>query len=90
MTALRKVLATYVHSRTFQIAVARPDSFRHDINGEPVKPVSNADRLDALKKYEGFKGRDGSGKPEAASPAPLSKTEAIRISSVSFRSIALA
>ena len=82
MTALRKAMATYVHSRSYQIAVARPGSFRHDINGEPVEPVSDADRLDALKKYEGFKEGDGSSKPEAAAPARLSKTEAIRISLV--------
>ena len=57
VTALRKVMATYVHSRSYQIAIARAGSFRHDINGEPVESVSDADRLDALKKYEGFKDR---------------------------------
>lgn len=70
MTALRKAMATYVHTRSYQIAVARPGSFRHDINGEPVEPVSDADRLDAQKKYENFKERHGSSKPEAASPLP--------------------
>jgi len=57
VTALRKALATYVHSRSYQIAIARPGSFRHAINGEPVEPVSDVDRLHALEKYEGFKGR---------------------------------
>lgn len=50
-------MATYVHSRSYQIAIARPGSFRHAINGEPVEPVSDVDRLDALEKYEGFKDR---------------------------------
>ncbi|KSV84372.1 ProQ/FINO family protein [Sinorhizobium sp. GL28] len=80
VTALRKAMATYVHSRSYQIAVARPGSFRHDINGEPVEPVSDADRLDALKKHESFKEGDGLSRPEPAAPAPLSKTEAIRLS----------
>nr|WP_246811085.1 ProQ/FINO family protein [Ensifer sp. ENS03] len=57
VTALRKALATYVHSRSYQIAIARPGSFHHAVNGEPVEPVSDADHLDALEKYEGFKGR---------------------------------
>ncbi|WP_234804176.1 ProQ/FINO family protein [Ensifer adhaerens] len=78
VTALRKAMATYVHSRSYQIAVARTGSLRHDINGEPVESVSDADRLAAQKAYEGFKERDGSSKPESASPAQLSKTEAIR------------
>lgn len=58
VTALRKAMATYVHSRSYQIAIARPGSFRHAINGEPVEPVSDVDRLDALERYEGFKNRE--------------------------------
>ena len=57
VTALRKTMATYVHSRSYQIAIARPGSLRHDIDGKPVEPVSDADRLDALRKYAGFKDR---------------------------------
>ncbi|MBZ7927123.1 ProQ/FinO family protein (plasmid) [Ensifer adhaerens] len=80
VSALRKAMATYVHSRSYQIAVARAGSIRHDINGEPVEPVSEADRLDALKKYEGFQAREGSSKPKSRSPVQPTKTEAIRIS----------
>lgn len=80
VTALRKAMATYVHSRSYQIAVARPGSLRHDINGAPVCPVSDADRLDAQEKYENFKSRDGSrnSKPAPALFTPASKTEYIR------------
>lgn len=80
VTALRKVMATYVHSRSYQIAVARPGSLRHDINGAPVGPVSDADRLDAQEKYEGFKERDGSRsrKSTAPVPSPTSKAAVIR------------
>lgn len=79
VSALRKAMATYVHSRSYQIAVARAGSSRHDINGEMVEPVSDADRMDAVRKYEGFQARDGSSKPKSASPAQPTKTEAIRI-----------
>lgn len=79
VSALRKAMATYVHSRSYQIAMARAGSVRHDINGVPVEPVSEADRLDALRKYEGFQARDGSSKPQSTSPAQPTKTEAIRI-----------
>lgn len=79
VSALRKATARYVHSRSYQIAVARPGSMRHDINADPIQPVSDADRVDAQKKYEGFKQRDGSSKPQSASPVPQSKTDAIRI-----------
>ncbi|WP_426289738.1 ProQ/FINO family protein (plasmid) [Ensifer adhaerens] len=78
VSALRKAMATYVHSRSYQIAVAREGSLRHNINGEPVEPVLEADRLDALKKYEGFQRRDGSNNP-TTSPVQPTKTEAIRI-----------
>lgn len=79
MSTLRKAMATYVHSRSYQIAIARADSMRHDIDGEPVGPISDGDRLDALRKYEGFKARDGSSEPKSALPAQLTKTEAIRM-----------
>lgn len=78
VSALRKAVATYVHSRRYQMAVAKAGSVRHDINGEPVEPVSDADRMDALRKYEGFQACDGSSKPKSASPAQPTKTDAIR------------
>jgi hypothetical protein len=79
VTALRKVMASYVHSRSYQIAVARPGSLRHDINGAPVGPVSDADRQDAQEKYEGFKERDGSRGPKSPPPAPSPTSKAAGI-----------
>ncbi|PSS60603.1 ProQ/FINO family protein [Ensifer sp. NM-2] len=81
VSTLRKALATYVHSRSYRIATARPGSVRHDINAEPVEPVSDADRLDAQQKYESFKAREGPRSPKLAAPlsTPTSKTEAIRV-----------
>ncbi len=83
VTTLRKAMATYVHSRRYQIAVSRPGSLRHDINGVPVSPISDADRLDAQAKLEGFQARDGSGsrKSSSALPSPESKTAPARAGS---------
>ncbi|WP_429819866.1 ProQ/FINO family protein [Ensifer sp. B1-9] len=78
VSALRRAMATYVHSRSYQIAVARAGSVRHNINGEPVERVSEADRLNALRKYEGFQARYRSSKPTSTSPAQPTKTEAIQ------------
>ena len=80
VSTLRKAMATYVHARSYQIAVARPGSFRHDINGEPVEPVSDEDRMDALQKYEGFRAGNGSSIAASASSlaASVSKRDAFR------------
>ncbi|MCK3777258.1 ProQ/FinO family protein [Ensifer sesbaniae] len=47
VSTLRKATGAYIHSRSYQIAVARRDSHRHDINGVPIDFVPDADRLDA-------------------------------------------
>lgn len=80
VSTLRKTMSIYVHSRSYQVAVARSGSLRHDINGEPVDPVSDADRLNAQAKYESLKARDGSATQRSSPslPTPASRTEAIR------------
>ena len=82
VSTLRKATGAYIHSRSYQIAVARQDSSRHDINGVPIDFVSDADRLDAHQMYESFRIRGGKRKPSVcpplALPAPPSKTELIR------------
>lgn len=80
VSTLRKATGAYIHSRSYQIAVARQDSSRHDINGVPIDLVSDADRLDAQQRYESLRGRDGKAKSGAhlLLPAPPSKTEMIR------------
>ncbi|MFK0276090.1 ProQ/FINO family protein [Ensifer sp. NPDC090286] len=85
VSALRKALATYVHARSYQVAVARPGSMRHDINGEPVEPVSDADRLDALKKYESFKARNGSSAEASVSSLAASASKRDAISALLLR-----
>lgn len=82
VSTLRKATGAYIYSRSYQIAVARRDSSRHDINGAPIDFVSDADRLDAQQKYESFRMRDGKRKPNAcaplALPTPPTKTDMIR------------
>ncbi|MBD9625017.1 ProQ/FINO family protein [Ensifer sp. ENS06] len=82
-STLRKATGSYVHSRRYQIAMARPDSLRHDINGAPVGAVSDGDRLAAQQKYEGLRSGNGARKTASgAAPASLrptvSKSDMIR------------
>ncbi|OCP36175.1 ProQ/FINO family protein [Ensifer sp. LC163] len=82
VSTLRKAIGAYVYSRSYQVAIARPGSVRHDVNGAPVASVSHADRLDAQQKYESLRTGDGSRNTKAASPlarpTSLSKAGMIR------------
>ncbi|PDS99342.1 ProQ/FINO family protein [Rhizobium sp. S9] len=80
VTTLRRATAAFVHCRRYYFASAQPDSMRHNIDGEPVEPLSAEDRLVAQKRFLSLK---QSAKVEAPEPAPvptpvLSKNEQIR------------
>lgn len=80
VTTLRRATAAYVHCRRYYFASAQPDSMRHNIDGDPVEPLSGEDRLVAQKRFLSLK---QSAKAEAPEPAPvpapvLSKNEQIR------------
>lgn len=51
VSSLRKAISTYVYSRSYQVALARPHSIRHDVSGAPADFVSDSERLDAQQKY---------------------------------------
>ncbi|MBB4195416.1 sRNA-binding protein [Rhizobium aethiopicum] len=83
VTTLRRATAAYVHCRRYYFASAQPDSMRHNIDGEPVEPLSEEDRLVAQKRFLSLK--QSAAKAEEAEPAPvvvpapvLSKNEQIR------------
>lgn len=48
---LRNALRRYAYSAQYLHAVAQVDSMRHEINGEPVGPVSDEDRAHARQSY---------------------------------------
>ncbi|WP_042120038.1 ProQ/FINO family protein [Rhizobium etli] len=80
VTTLRRATAAFVHCRRYYFASAQPDSMRHNIDGEPVEPLSAEDRLVAQKRFLSLK---QSAKVEAPEPAlvptpVLSKNEQIR------------
>ncbi|MDF0699278.1 ProQ/FINO family protein [Rhizobium sp. MC63] len=80
VTTLRRATAAYVHCRRYYFASAQPDSMRHNIDGEPVDPLSAEDRLVAQKRFLSLK---QGAKAEAPEPAPvpppvLNKNEQIR------------
>jgi len=47
VTALRRATSVYTHSKRYYFACAQPDAQRHDIDGNPICPVSADDRLAA-------------------------------------------
>lgn len=79
LTTLRRATGAYVHSRRYLFATAQPDAMRFDLQGNPVGPVSDADRLAAQERYQNLK---RTSTPPAVSPVvsptPLSKNEQIR------------
>lgn len=48
---LRNALRRYAYSAQYLQAVSHADSMRHEINGEPVGPVSDEDRAHARQSY---------------------------------------
>ena len=83
VTTLRRATAAYVHCRRYYFASAQPDSMRHSIDGEPVEPLSEEDRLVAQKRFLSLK--QSAAKAEEPEPKPvvvpapvLSKNDQIR------------
>ncbi|ACM39303.1 conserved hypothetical protein (plasmid) [Allorhizobium ampelinum S4] len=50
-TQLRRATAIYTHAKNYLLACAQPDSMRHDIDGRPVAPVSEEDRLSSQLRF---------------------------------------
>ena len=51
VTQLRRATAAYIYSKRYYFASAQPDAMRHDIDGNPVAPISQPDRLAAQKNF---------------------------------------
>lgn len=85
-TALRRATGAYLHSKRYYFATAQPDSMRHDINGDPIEPVTGSDRIDAQKRFLSLrKNSENENDTPDAEPAPpskpaLTKAEMIRAS----------
>jgi hypothetical protein len=85
VTALRRATGAYLHSKRYYFATAQPDSMRHDIDGNPIEPVTASDRLAAQQRFLSLGQNDSNREtpaPEAPPPPPiiLSKAEMIRAS----------
>ncbi|ARO33546.1 conjugation repressor FinO/ProQ protein (plasmid) [Rhizobium sp. NXC14] len=93
VTTLRRATAAYVHCRRYYFASAQPDSMRHNLDGEPVEPLSEEDRLVAQKRFLSLK--QSAAKAEKPEPAPvvipppvISKSEQIRAALLGKRNAA--
>ncbi|KAB2739930.1 MULTISPECIES: ProQ/FINO family protein [Brucella/Ochrobactrum group] len=75
VTALRRAIGAYVHSKRYYLACSRPDAMRHDINGEPVEPVSDSDQLNAQKRLQIFREQKSQTPAPAIVAAPVAAAE---------------
>ncbi|WP_082660536.1 ProQ/FINO family protein [Aureimonas ureilytica] len=51
MDDLKIAIRKYVRHRTYLLAMGQPNSTRHDIDGNPVEPVSEENRQTAITTY---------------------------------------
>ncbi|KAA0693723.1 ProQ/FINO family protein [Neorhizobium sp. P12A] len=51
VTTLRRAVAAFVHSKRYYFASAQPDAMRHDIDGNSVEAIAEADRLIAQQRF---------------------------------------
>lgn len=76
-TPLRRAVGTFVHSKRYFFACAQPDSMRHDVDGQPIEPLSQEDRLSAQQKFLALK--QAVAPPQVPPPTPEpSKSDLIR------------
>ena len=54
---LNRALHFYTRSQAYLFATAQPDAMRHDIDGNPVEPVSEQDRIDARRRFHAHRCR---------------------------------
>ncbi|NKJ35586.1 MULTISPECIES: ProQ/FINO family protein [Rhizobium] len=80
--ALRRATSAFLHSKQYYFASAQPDSMRHDIDGNPIEPLSPEDRLAARQRLTTLKQTPVKTAEPQEQPAPpppaLSKSELIR------------
>jgi ProP effector len=75
VTALRRAIGAYVHSKRYYLACSQPDAIRHDINGNPVEPVSESDKLNAQKCLQIFRQQKSQTPAPAIVASPVAAAE---------------
>jgi ProP effector len=54
VTALRRAIGAYVHSKRYYLACSKSDAMRNEIHGEPIEPVSDADQFNPQQCLQTF------------------------------------
>lgn len=83
ITALRRAIGAYVHSKRYYLSCSQEGAMRHDCDGNPVEPVSGSDRQNAENRLStsGQKNTETSTSVVATPFAePQSKRDLIRAS----------
>lgn len=82
VTALRRAIGAYVHSKRYYLACRQEGAMRYDCNGNPVEPVSDDDRQNAEKCLSTFKQKNTETTKHHSAPLvvadPQSKRDLIR------------
>lgn len=55
VTALRRAIGAYVHSKRYYLLYSRREAMRHDINDNPIEPVSDSDKVNSQKYLQTFR-----------------------------------
>ena len=87
--SLRRATSAFLHSKRYYYACAQPDSMRHDLAGNPVEPLSAADRQAAQQRLSALRQAQTQATVQREEPPPppaLSKAELIRASLLGRRS----
>ncbi|MBN8954575.1 MULTISPECIES: ProQ/FINO family protein [unclassified Rhizobium] len=89
--SLRRSTSAFLHSKRYYHACAQQGSMRHDLDGNPVEPLSDEDRLAAHQRLATLRQTQAQAKAtvqheEPPAPPVLSKAELIRASLLGRRS----
>ncbi|GAA5658060.1 RNA chaperone ProQ [Brucella sp. NBRC 13694] len=78
VTTLRRAIGAYVHSKRYYLSCSQVDAMRHDLDGNPVEPVSDTDRLNAEEQLSAFGQQTKQVSTLSIEPSPVLETHSKR------------
>jgi len=78
VTALRRAIGAYVHSKRYYLSCSLADAMRHDLDGNPFEPVSDTDRLNAEERLSASGQQTSIVPTSSIAPSPVSEAQSKR------------
>ncbi|PJO49388.1 ProP effector [Ochrobactrum sp. BH3] len=78
VTALRRAVGAYVHSKRYYLSCCLADAMRHDLDGKPFEPVSDTDRLNAEERLYASGQQTNIVPTSLIAPSPISEAQSKR------------